>query len=131
VTLEPILQASPAVQAHLAAIAGAFVLGTWNIIGIKGTPAHRLRGRVYLLLMIAAALTSFGIQGMNKGGFSFLHLLSLFVLVMVPYGWWSARTGRLRAHRHTMIGLYVGGLWIPGLLTLLPGRLLHQVLFSS
>jgi uncharacterized membrane protein len=30
-----------------------------------------------------------------------------------------------------MIGLYIGGLWIPGLLTLLPGRLLHRALLGS
>jgi len=129
-TLEPILQASPAIQVHLATIAGALVLGTWNIIGTKGTPAHRLRGRTYLLLMIAASLSSFGIQHLNKGGFSFLHLLSILVFVMAPFGWWTARTGRLRTHRHIMIGLYFGGIWVPGILTLLPGRLLHRVVFS-
>lgn len=129
-TLEPILQASPATQVHLGTIAGALALGTWNMIGTKGTPAHRLRGQVYLLLMIAASLSSFGIQHMNKGGFSFLHLLSILALVMAPFGWWTARAGHLRTHRHIMIGLYFGALWVPGILTLLPGRLLHRVVFT-
>jgi uncharacterized membrane protein len=30
-----------------------------------------------------------------------------------------------------MIGVYVGGIWITGLLTLLPGRLLHRAVFGS
>lgn len=129
-TLEPILQAGPAIQVHLGAIAGALVLGTWNMVGTKGPPAHRLRGQAYLLLMIAASLSSFGIQHMNRGGFSFLHLLSILVLVMAPLVWWTARTGRLQVHRHTMIGLYCGGIWVPGILTLLPSRLLHRVVFT-
>lgn len=130
-TLDPILQAGPAIQAHLAAVTGALVLGTWNMIGAKGTAAHRLRGRLFLLLMIVAALSSFGIHALNRGSLSFLHVLSSFTLVMVPLGWWSARTGHLTTHRWTMIGLYFGALWIPGVLTLLPGRLLYRAVFSS
>jgi uncharacterized membrane protein len=30
-----------------------------------------------------------------------------------------------------MIGVYVGGIWIAGLLTLLPRRLLHRAVFGS
>ena len=38
---------------------------------------------------------------------------------------------RGNAHRYTIIGVYVGGIWIAGLLTLLPGRLLHRAAFGS
>ena len=130
-SLEPLLAAPAAMQIHVAAVSGAFLVGTWNMLGPKGTAPHRARGRVFLALMIVAALSSFGIQTINKGGFSFLHVLSVFVLVMAPLAWWAARKGRIAAHRRGMIGLYFGGLWIPGTLALLPGRLLHQVVFSS
>ncbi|HTR85499.1 MAG TPA: DUF2306 domain-containing protein [Reyranella sp.] len=130
-SLQPILDAGPAVEVHIASIAGAFTIGTWMMLRPKGTPPHRALGRIYLLLMIVAALSSFGIQSLNKGQFSFLHLLSIFVLLSVPYGWWNARRGNVIAHRSTMIGLYVGGLWVPGILTLLPGRLLHTAVFGS
>ena len=65
------------------------------------------------------------------GGFSFLHLLSIFVLLALPFAIVMARLGRVQAHRNTMIGVYVGGIWIAGLLTLLPGRLLHRAAFGS
>jgi uncharacterized membrane protein len=30
-----------------------------------------------------------------------------------------------------MIGVYLGGIWIAGLFTVLPGRLLHRAMFGS
>ena len=38
---------------HLATIVPAFLLGTFLLLRRKGTPTHKLLGRVYLLLMIA------------------------------------------------------------------------------
>jgi len=129
-SLQPILDAGPAVQIHIASVVGAFATGTWMMLRPKGTPPHRALGRGFMLLMIVAAASSFGIQSLNKGHFSLLHLLSIFVLLSVPYGWWNARRGNVIAHRSTMIGLYVGGLWIPGILTLLPGRLMNLAVFG-
>jgi len=43
----------------------------------------------------------------------------------------AARRGRVEAHRYTMISVHVGGIWIAGLFTLLPGRLLHRAVFGS
>jgi uncharacterized membrane protein len=130
-SLEPILAAGLATQVHLAAVAVALAAGTWNLVRPKGTVPHKALGRVFVATMLVAALSSFGIHAINRGGFSYLHLLSIFVVVSVPYAVWNARRGRIDAHRRTMIGLYVGGLWVPGVLTLLPGRLLHRALLGS
>jgi uncharacterized membrane protein len=130
VTLAPILSASSAMQIHIAAVAGAFLIGTWMMMRPKGTRPHRTLGPAFMVLMMVGATSAFWIQHLNKGNFSFLHLLSIFVLVTVPYGWLMARRGNVRAHRFTMIGLYFGGLWIPGALAFLPGRVLHRALFG-
>lgn len=130
-TLDPILSASSATQVHLATISAAFVIGSWMMMRPKGTPPHRVLGMSFIVLMLVSAVSTFWVRGIANGGFSYLHLLSIFVLVALPYAWIMARRGRLRAHRCTMIGVYAGGIWIAGLFTLLPGRLLHKVVFGS
>ena len=42
----------------------------------------------------------------------------------------SMRRGNIKGHRNAMLGLYFGAILIAGGLTLLPGRLLHRVLFG-
>lgn len=130
-SLAPILAAGWAVQIHLVSVLAAFVIGTWMMVRPKGTMPHKALGRIYVALMLASAVSTFWIRGLGHGSFSFLHLLSIFVLLALPYAIVMARLGRMRAHRHTMIGVYVGGIWIAGLLTLLPGRLLHRAVFGS
>ena len=50
------------------------------------------------------------------------------MLAMVPAAIYAIRRGRVSAHRRAMIGLFIGGLIIPGLFTLLPGRVLGRLL---
>ncbi len=130
-SLAPILAAGWAVQIHLVTVLVAFWIGTWLLIRPKGTPLHKALGRIYVVMMLASAVSTFWIRGLGHGSLSFLHLLSAFVLLALPYAVVMARLGRVRAHRLTMIGVYLGGIWIAGLLTLLPGRLLHRAVFGS
>jgi uncharacterized membrane protein len=130
-SLAPILAAGWAVQIHLVSVLTAFVIGTWMMVRRKGTMPHKALGRIYVALMIASAVSTFWIRGLGHGSFSFLHLLSIFVLLALPFAIVMARLGRVQAHRYTMIGVYLGGIWIAGLLTLLPGRLLHRAVFGS
>ncbi|HZX82401.1 MAG TPA: DUF2306 domain-containing protein [Reyranella sp.] len=130
-SLAPILAAGWAVQIHLVSVLTAFVIGTWMMVRPKGTMPHKALGRIYVALMIASAVSTFWIRGLGHGSFSFLHLLSIFVLLALPFAIVMARLGRVQAHRYTMIGVYLGGIWIAGPLTLLPGRLLHRAVFGS
>jgi len=130
-SLQPILAAGAAVQIHLVSVLAAFVIGTWMIVRPKGTPPHKLLGRLFIVLLMVTAISTFWIHSINRDGFSPLHLLAVYVLLAVPYAWWHARRGNIRRHRNAMISLYVGGLWIAGLFTLLPGRILHRALFGS
>jgi uncharacterized membrane protein len=129
--LAPLLDAPLAIQIHVAAVVPAALLGPYMFWARKGTPLHRLLGRVWLGLMVVAALSSFFIQTINLFlGFSPIHILSAYVL----FGSWSAiraaRAGRIRKHRLNVIGLYVGGILVAGGFTLLPGRVMHEVFFS-
>jgi uncharacterized membrane protein len=130
-TLAPILAAGAAVQVHLVTVLAAFAIGTWMMLRAKGTPPHKALGRLYVVLMLVSAASTFWIRGLGHGSPSFLHLLSISVLLALPTALLLARAGRVKAHRYTMIGVYLGGIWVAGLLTLLPGRVLHRAVFGS
>lgn len=49
---------------------------------------------------------------------------------MLPLGVWYAHRHRVVDHRRVMIGLFSGALVIAGLFTLLPGRIMHAVVFG-
>jgi uncharacterized membrane protein len=131
VNIAPLLDAPLAIQVHVAAVVPAALLGPYMFWARKGTPGHRLLGKVWLGLMVVAALSSFFIHTINLLlGLSPIHLLSAYVL----YGSWTAiraaRAHRIREHRRNVIGLYVGGIVIAGGFTLLPGRLMHEIVFT-
>ncbi|GLS46667.1 hypothetical protein [Methylobacterium brachythecii] len=82
--------------------------------------------------MAVVALGSFGIHGLRQvGPFSWIHVISLVTLVLLVRGVAHARAGRIEAHRWTMIGLFAGALVITGGFTLLPGRVMHDVIFGG
>ena len=58
------------------------------------------------------------------------HLLSVFTLIMLPLGLLRARRHEVEKHRWTMTGLFAGALVIAGAFTLLPGRIMHDVVFG-
>jgi uncharacterized membrane protein len=130
-TLEPLLTAPPVIQAHVAAALGAFGLGAVQLLMAKGTSRHRVIGYVWAVLMTVLALTSFWIHTINLiGPFSLIHLLSILTLVMLPRAIYLARKGDIPGHRRAMIALYVLALVGAGAFTLVPGRLMHAVVFG-
>jgi len=111
----------------------AFLLGTFLLLRRKGTPTHKLLGRVYLLLMIVTGLTTLFMPAQVGpkflGHFGFIHLFSLLALYSAPSAYLAARRGDIKSHRGSMIGLYVGGILIAGAFAFSPGRVLHDWLF--
>ena len=135
-TLEPLLRAPLAVQIHVATVLPAFVLGTWQIfISRKGAPLHRAIGYIYLTLMTVTAITTLFVhQIMPKSpfyGLSPIHLLIPLVFFGVIGALRGAWTHNIRMHKTAMISLYIGALLIAGSLTLLPGRIMHAVVFGG
>jgi uncharacterized membrane protein len=118
---------------HLATIVPAFLIGTALLFMTKGTPRHKLLGRIYMPLMLFTAVVTLFMPaqvGPSIGGhFGFIHGFSVLVLYSVPTAYIQARRGNIAKHRSAMIGLYVGGILIAGSFAFMPGRLLHHWLF--
>jgi uncharacterized membrane protein len=131
-TLAPLLAAPAIVQLHVAAATGAFALGAAQFILAKGTPRHRICGYVWAASMAVLALSSFWIHTIRQfGPFSLIHLLSILTLVGLPRAIYLARKGDIEGHRRIMITLFVFALVGAGAFTLVPGRLMHEVVFGS
>jgi uncharacterized membrane protein len=127
-TIHSLADAPRHVLAHLAVAVLAVVLGTTVLLRRKGDRTHKSVGWAWVCLMLAAALTSLFIQARDR--FSVIHVFSVVVLVMVPLAVLHIRRKRVRAHRYTMISVFAG-LIIAGAFTLLPYRMLGELVFAS
>ena len=131
-SVAPLLEAAPAIPLHAFAAMAAFVLGLVQFAAPKGTLPHRTIGWIWVGLMAIVAASSFWIHQIRLvGPFSPIHLLSIFTLVMLPLAVWRAHTHRVADHRRIMIMTFVGALVIAGLFTLVPGRIMHRVIFGA
>ena len=119
---------------HLATVIPAFFIGGLQFLRRKGTPMHKLLGKVYMACMLATGLITLampahvGPQFLNH--FGMIHIFSLMALVSVPTAYFAARRGDIRIHRASMISLYIGGILIAGTFAFAPGRMLHEWLFG-
>ena len=52
-------------------------------------------------------------------------------VVMLPLAVRKAHTHQVAAHRRIMIYLFLGALVVAGLFTLVPGRIMHAVIFGA
>ena len=129
--LAPLLDAPPQIPLHAFAAMAAFGVGVIQFLAPKGTVPHRALGWLWVALMMVVAGSSFWIhQSRVWGLWSPIHLLSIFTLAIVPLGVWRAHRHDVRGHRLTMIFTFVGALVIAGLFTLVPGRIMHAVVFG-
>jgi uncharacterized membrane protein len=111
-----------AIAIHLSAVLPAVPLGGYVLLARKGDARHRMLGKLWLALMVLTALSAIFVQ--TSGSFSWIHI---FVPTTLLASWrviTTARTGRIAAHKRSVVFLYVTGLILPGLFTFLPGRLL-------
>lgn len=122
------MEYTPIILTHIAAAVGALVFGGITLSVRKGTPIHRLFGRIWVVLMITTALVSFGIR--SNGHFSWIHLLSIVALVGVSAALYAAIRGKIGAHRRGMMATYIS-LVVTGAFTLLPGRRLGDLLWGA
>lgn len=123
-SLAPLLNAAPAIQAHAFAALAAFALGTFQLAAPKGTLRHRTTGWIWIVLMVIVAATSFWIHDLRVWGpWSPIHLLSIFTLAMLPH--------RVASHRNAMIAIFTGALVVAGVFTFMPGRIMHAVAFGN
>jgi uncharacterized membrane protein len=131
-SLAPLLNAAPEVQVHAFAAMAAFALGAVQLGAPKGTLPHRALGWVWVVLMLLISGSSFLIHGIRMWGpWSPIHILSVFTPVMPVLAVLAARGHRVRAHRIIMTSVFAGALVLAGLFTLVPGRIMHSVLFGQ
>ena len=131
-SLAPLFDAAPAIPVHAFAAMTAFVLGVVQLAAPKGTLPHRTLGWIWVCLMLAVAISSFWVHEIRLvGPWSPIHLLSIFVLITVPLAVWKAHRHQVVDHRRIMISIFTGALVIAGLFTLLPGRIMHAVVFGQ
>ena len=131
-SLEPLLSASPAIQVHAFAAMAAFGLGLVQFASPKGTLPHRTIGWIWVVLMLVVSISAFFIHELRIWGpWSRIHLLAIFTLIMLPIAVMRAIRHRVAAHKWIMIGIFVGALVIAGLFTVVPGRIMYNVVAGS
>ncbi|MGE3066703.1 MAG: DUF2306 domain-containing protein [Hyphomicrobiaceae bacterium] len=131
-SLAPLLNAPTTIVIHAAAAMIALGIGAVQLAAPKGTLPHRTLGWVWALTMTVVAVSSFWIHTIcTFGPFSAIHGLSLFTLAVLPLAVLHARRHRVARHRRAMLFLFAGALMVAGLFTLLPGRIMHDVVFGT
>lgn len=115
---------------HLVTIMVALALTPAMLLRRRGDRRHRALGTIWVVAMLLTALLSFNLRLSRDGGFSFIHLLSVWTLVQVPIIWWSARTHDVVRHRSAVRGMVTGALLIAGFFTFPFNRLLGHWLFG-
>ncbi len=139
-SMEPLLAAPWHIQAHVYAAVLALVLGTVQFLAPKGTLPHRLIGPFWAVLMAVVILSAVFIVRPRDPGEPFTAHFSFIHYIFIPvttYGLVSgllliARGGPgMRRHGAAFFGIFLGGLIIAGAFTLMPGRIMHDVVFDK
>ncbi|MBA8839336.1 DUF2306 domain-containing protein [Ochrobactrum sp. RH2CCR150] len=129
---EPLLHAPLAVQLHVATVIPAALLGAFILLRRKGTRLHKYLGRIWMVLMVVTAITSFFIHQINLlWGFSPIHILSVLVIAGCIRSVIAARQGAIGLHRKIVRQVYFLGIVGAGLFAFLPGRIMHAVAFPD
>lgn len=115
------------IAAHAVAATLAMVLGAVNLLRRRrGDLPHRVIGRTWIGAMYLTAVSSFWIQELRPGSFSWIHGLSVLTIITLTLGLWNARRGRVAAHAGNMIGTYLGLIGAFLGVVVVPSRLIPQ-----
>ena len=129
--LTPLTDEGWLITLHASTAMLSLLLGIFILARPKGSLVHRALGYAWLVGMALAVLSSLFISQIRLWGpFSPIHLLSVFTIFSLLYGWHAARRHNRRAHQITMIATWVGALGLNFWFTLLPGRAMHEVFFG-
>jgi uncharacterized membrane protein len=120
---------TPIILVHTLAALAAVGLGAAMFLARKGTFTHRVAGRSWVALMLVTAISSFWIK--SSGSYSWIHVLSVAVPVLLAAGVYFAVTRNMVRHQRMMIGIYGIGLGVAGMFTLLPNRLLGKMVWGG
>ena len=123
-------QAPPLVVViHRVAALSALFLRSLQLARLEGTPGRRELGGTWVALMLAVAISSSWIPRFLE--LTWIPLFTLLTLFGLPVELWSAHRGDVAAHRRHMKNLYLAGMVIAGIFTLLPGRFLGHAAWNG
>ena len=129
--LSTFLNAQPPIPLHAICAMAALVVGGLQMFMQKGTALHIVVGRIWGALMALVAMSSFFIYELKIwGNYSPIHFLSAWTLLSLGAGIYFIRKGNIGRHKFIMASLFYLALVLTGTFTLLPGRLMHTVLFQ-
>jgi uncharacterized membrane protein len=120
-----------AIQIHALTALAAIPLGALQFFTRAGADTHRLLGYAWVGLMLVVTISSFFISANPViGRFSWIHGLSVFTTIALIIGAVAALRRQRQTHRAIMINVFWFALVVTGIFTLLPGRVMHQVVFG-
>ncbi|NNC36087.1 MAG: DUF2306 domain-containing protein [Acidimicrobiales bacterium] len=129
-SIDVLLNASPAIQMHTAAAFTALGLGIAMFVRKKGTRSHKMIGRIFVVFMLLTAISALFIRQLNDGQFSWIHLFVPLSFYAIAELFFYIRKGNIKKHEKAVKGLFFGALLIPGFLSFLPGRTMWHVFFG-
>ena len=116
---------------HAIAAMMAIILGGIQLLMKKGGVVHKGLGWIWVSLMLIVSFSSFFIHELKLwGAYSPIHLLSLWTIFSVGLAIYFVRAGNIKRHKQVMVSLYVFALILTGFFTLLPGRVMHQLVYG-
>ena len=125
--LSLLLAQSGVVIAHASFAMAALVLGPVMLFSRKGATFHRRAGWTWVGLMGATAASSFLLL---DNPYSYIHVMSAITLVLLPLAVVAARRHAVARHRALMLWLFWVMLVGAALFTLVPGRLVWEMIFA-
>lgn len=131
--LSAVTQATPAIQIHLFVALLALVMGCLMWMRPKGTKSHKVIGRSFIGLMVAAAISAIFINQLNPTGPFGFSLVHIFVPITLIGSWQvisSARKGNIAKHQKHVRNIFYFALLIPGFFSFMPGRTMWNLVFG-
>lgn len=123
---------TPLLVTHVLAASVSLPLGGYQLWRRpRGDLQHRVLGRVWALLMMWTALSSFWIRELNAGRVSLIHVLSVVTVVSLTVGVWAIRRGDVRTHVGSMRGAWIGSLGAFAGAVAVPARLIPTMAVES
>lgn len=129
---------TPVTAIHTTFALSALALGPlalWTRMGHTTRPRwHRAAGYAWVTCMLGTAVSALFIRSSlawSVWGFSPIHLLIGVTVLGLTRAFVSLHQGNIPSHRKTMQFIYASACVITGLFTLLPGRLLGQLLWGQ
>ena len=132
------MQLTPLIAIHMSAAIGAVLIGPVALWARKGRAQrprlHRAFGYAWVTLMIVTALSAIFIRDFalpNLAGYTPIHLLVPVTVLGLVGAVYALAKGNIVRHRQAMVSLYIGACVVAGGFSLLPGRLLGNLLWGQ